>query len=58
LLTPGYTETVYDDLKLFMPYAELNLGSGKHDLTMDADIIYKNGDLIKHLKYYDFWYEK
>ena len=58
LLTPGYTETVYDDLKVFMPYAELNLGSGKHDLTMDADIIYKNGDLIKHLKYYDFWYEK
>jgi hypothetical protein len=58
LLTPGYTETVYDDLKLFMPYAELNLGTGKHDLTMDVDIIYKNGDLIKHLKYYDFWYEK
>ena len=57
LLTPGYTETVYDDLKLFMPYSELNLGKGKHDLRIDADVIHEDGDLIKHLKYHNFWYE-
>ena len=58
-LTPGYDpETVYDDLQLFMPYNELNLGSGKFDLEMDVDVIYKDGALVKHLKYYDFWFNQ
>ena len=58
-LNPGYDpETVYSDLQLFMPYAELNLGSGKFDLKMDVDVIYKKGDLIKHLNYYDFWFSQ
>jgi hypothetical protein len=57
-LTPGYDNTSYEDLSVFMPYSELNLTPGKYDLTMDADIQYKNGDLVKHLNYYDFWYEK
>ncbi len=57
LLTPGYTEAVYSDAKLFLPYNELNLASGRWDLKLDADVIYKNGDLLRHLKYYDFWYE-
>lgn len=55
-LKPGYDESVYKDLQVFMPYSEMNLPSGRHDLKLDADIIYKNGDLIKHLKYHEFWF--
>jgi hypothetical protein len=58
-LNPGYDpETVYEDLQLFMPYNELNLGTGRFDLKMDLDVIYKNGGLIKHLNYYDFWFSQ
>lgn len=58
-LTPGYDpETVYNDLQLFMPYGELNLGTGHFDLKMDVDVIFKNGDLVKHLKYHEFWFEQ
>jgi hypothetical protein len=58
LLTPGYEETVYDDLKLFMPYGEFNLSSGRFDLKMDVDVIYKGGDLIKHMNYHEFWFQQ
>lgn len=47
---PGY----YEDLTLFMPYAELDLSAGEYDLKMDIDLIYKNGELIEHLTWYDF----
>lgn len=57
-LKPAYDESVYSDAQLFMPYDELRLGSGRHDLKMDADLIYKNGDLVKHLKYYEFWFQQ
>lgn len=57
-LKPGYDETVYKDLELFMPYDELKLERGKYDLKMDADVIYDNGDLVEHLNYHDFQYEK
>jgi hypothetical protein len=57
-LLPSYDETDYNDLQLFMPYNELNLGTGKFDLKMDVDVIYKNGDLIKHLDYHDFWFSQ
>jgi hypothetical protein len=58
-LTPGYNpETDYADAQLFMPYSALNLGTGRFDLKMDADVIYKNGNLIKHLNYYDFWFSQ
>lgn len=56
-LKPAYDQAVYSDLQVFMPYSELNLRPAKYDLTMDLDVIYQNGDLVKHLKYYDFWYE-
>lgn len=55
-LKPAYNpETIYKDAQLFMPYRELNLASGKFDLKMDIDVIYKTGSLIKHLKYHKFW---
>jgi hypothetical protein len=53
-LLPGYDEAVYSDQSLFMPYAELNLSSGKYDLKMDVEVIYKKGGMIKHLTDYDF----
>ena len=56
-LKPGYDDAVYNDTQIFMPYDQFNLETGRSDLTMDLDLIYPNGDLIKHLKYYDFWYE-
>jgi hypothetical protein len=57
-LIPGYDEAVYDDAQLFMPYDEFSLGRGRSDLKLDADVIYKNGDLLKHLKYQEFWFEQ
>jgi hypothetical protein len=57
-IKPAYDEAVYKDLQLFMPYSEMNIGKGKTDLKMDADIIFSTGDLIKHLKENEFWFEK
>jgi hypothetical protein len=55
-LKPAYKDTVYDDAQLFIPYDEFNLDDGKYDLKMDVDVIYENGDMFKHMKYYDFTY--
>ena len=55
---PGYDPAVYDDVQVFIPYAVFNLGRGTHDLQMDVDIIYQNGDLLQHLELYDFVYSK
>lgn len=57
-LKPAYTEAVYDDLKIFMPYDEIKLGKGKFDLIMDANIILKNGDQVKHLEDHGFWFQQ
>ncbi len=57
-LKPGYDETVYSDLDVFMPYDEFKLSRGKYNLKLDADVIYENGDLVEHLNYYEFQYEK
>lgn len=57
-LKPGYDDTIYKDLEIFMPYNELKLGPGKYDLKMDADLTLENGDLVEHLGYHDFMYEK
>ncbi|MBK5270693.1 MAG: hypothetical protein JJE22_06735 [Bacteroidia bacterium] len=57
-LKPAYNpESVYNDAQLFMPYKELNLPSGKYDLTMDIDVIYANGNLVKHLEFHDFTFQ-
>jgi hypothetical protein len=57
-IKPAYDEAVYKDLKLFMPYSEINIGTGKFDLKMKAEIIFPNGDLIKSLKEIDFWFSR
>ncbi|MFI5188565.1 MAG: hypothetical protein ACHQF0_17665 [Chitinophagales bacterium] len=56
-LSPGYNDAAYNDAQLFMPYSQFNLGTGSYNLTMDLDLIYPNGEVIKHLQYYDFLYE-
>lgn len=53
-LKPGFEPTVYNDAKLFLPYSEIPLGNGKFDLRLDIDLIYKNGDLFKHLDFKPF----
>jgi hypothetical protein len=55
-IKPAYEPAVYDDLSVFFPNEAFNLGRGRHELQMDADIIYKNGTLIQHLTFYDFIY--
>lgn len=56
-LKPTYKESIYNDVQLFIPYSEFVLGKGRFDMKMSADVIYKNGDLVKHLKDKDFWVE-
>ncbi len=57
-IKPSYDDTEYKDVQLFMPYDELKLGKGRHDLKMDVDLIYENGESIGHLTYNEFWYEE
>jgi hypothetical protein len=57
-IKPAYPEAVYSDLQLFMPYSEIKLGKGRFDLKLDANLILKNGDMIKHLKDHEFWFEQ
>lgn len=57
-IKPAYNEAVYKDLQLFMPYGEFSLGKGRSDLVLKADIILKNGDMVKHMKNHEFWFEQ
>lgn len=36
--TPGYEVTQYDNLEIFMPYDELELGPGKYDLQFHVEL--------------------
>jgi hypothetical protein len=57
-LKPGYDVTVYKDLDVFMPYSELNLTKGKYNLKMDIDVANDDEELIQHLGFHEFEYEK
>lgn len=57
-IKPGYDPAAYNDFQIFMPYDELDLPYGEYKLKMDVDLIYKSGDLIQHLTWYDFQYSK
>ncbi len=57
-LKPGYDPAVYEDFQMFMPYDELDLPYGNYDLKMDVDLIYKDGELIEHMNWYPFVYDK
>jgi hypothetical protein len=57
-MKPGYDTTVFKDADLFLPYSALNLSRGKWDLKLDIDLNYEDGDLIKHLDFYEFEFER
>ncbi len=57
-IIPGFDQTDYNDLAVFIPYSAFNLTTGKHDIKMDADLIYKEGGMIQHLNYHEFWISK
>ncbi len=57
-LRPGYEDAVFSDLENFMPYNEFKFSSGDYYLKMDIDLVYANGDLIKHLKMYNFTFSR
>ncbi len=57
-LKPGFEPTIYEDLEIFMPYSQLNLSSGKYNLKMDIDLADDDEELIKHMAFNDFKYEK
>ncbi len=39
-ITPAFTSTVYDDIAVFLPYNEINLPVGDHDLVLDANLLF------------------
>lgn len=57
-IKPAFDDAVYKDLTLFMPYSEINVPKGKHDLKLEADIILTNGDMVKNLTDREFWFER
>lgn len=57
-LKPNFDPAYFEDLTVFMPYDELDLTFGEYKLKMDVDLIYKDGELIQHLTWYDFTYSK
>ncbi|WP_299439422.1 hypothetical protein [uncultured Aquimarina sp.] len=56
-LIPKYNNSYYEDVVVFMPYTEFNLSKEYHNLKYDVDLIYKNGELIKHFEMVDFYYD-
>jgi len=58
LINPAYDKADYNDLTAFIPYSVFDVPAGKNDLKIDADIIYKAGGMVQHLKYYEFWLNK
>ncbi|MFV0387114.1 MAG: hypothetical protein ACK5NT_00020 [Pyrinomonadaceae bacterium] len=48
LLKPNYSEAKFEEYA-FLPYSEFGLASGTHEITIDADVILRDGTLVKHL---------
>ncbi len=57
-LKPGYISAIFQDQSVFIPYSEFNITPGQHELKLDADIIYPDGDMVKHLTLYPFTFTK
>jgi hypothetical protein len=55
-IKPGFDPANYDDLQIFMPYTELDLGPGNYDLAMDTKLIKPDGRVISNLTLYPFNY--
>jgi hypothetical protein len=57
-LKPGYDDTVYKDLDVFIPYTALDLSKGKYNLKMDADLTKDDEELVQHLTFHEFQFEQ
>lgn len=57
-ITPGYDPAVYEDYSAFIPYSELHLTKGEHNLLIKANLIYENGNPIQYLGSEKFRYWK
>jgi len=57
-IKPGFDDTVYKDLDIFIPYTALGLSKGKYNLKMDADLTQDDETLIQHLGYHEFEFEQ
>lgn len=53
--TPGYKKCSYDDFVLFIPYSELHLTAGRHDLKFLIQIFDYNMTNIASSGFSDFW---
>ncbi|TAE57006.1 MAG: hypothetical protein EAZ87_17160 [Nostocales cyanobacterium] len=53
---PGYDNSTYHDLELFMPYDELHMVSGKHSLKFQLGLYVENGDFFAWSHYVHFTY--
>jgi hypothetical protein len=56
-IKPGYDITVYTDLEMFMPYNELEVGTGKHELKFYCQIWENSSTSAKSVaqsQYYSF----
>lgn len=57
-LKPIYDSARFNDIKIFVPYAEFNLPVGEHLLKIHADVVYPDYTDLSHLTYYDFKYTR
>jgi hypothetical protein len=51
---PGYDSTIYDNFIVFMPYSELHLASGHHELRFCASLYDYNANA--HLTYSNYYF--
>ncbi len=54
--TPCCDVAAYTDFSYFIPYSEINLGTGNYDLRLNINITYSNGTVITPFEYYNFTY--
>ena len=53
-IKPGYPETLYNDLSMFIPYSELELKEGKYTLLVESKLIFANGGWIANFPFFTF----
>ncbi len=56
-LNLNYDSSLFNDVSLFLPYKEMNLGYGKHDIRFHVDLLYgNNSENNIHMNYYNWNY--
>lgn len=57
-VTPAYDRAEYSDYSAFIPYSELHLTKGEHNLNIISNLIYEDGTFIQYLGSEKFRYWK